>query len=435
MVWTMNSLRKVWKRWFYVTKESANNRTVAELVWIEKVLSKYFTLWKQFRSKKIEKSAHFVISGKQRAVVLTGLCFRNWCRIARQKEIVGARSTSFVDRCVRRRVKRLFRGWFQAAVRHREKRNFRLSLRWKEERRLKEIVYLHLADGRVRRKRINKFKFQQATRIRLHILIAWSKQIKYDQWCRSRAWSKKRQVEIRCLQKSFISWLLHHQMSRTNLAIKRSHTLERRIKELHEELEETQRLKLEMDKLSSALKAENSEALDGLDHVEKNVPCLLEARLQWTLVSQENEGWWPSSRAGHSSVSISCTVDSRVSRYITVFGGYNGKSSFRDIFLYDTAQKRWRIPMVSAEEGSAFPPGVWNHTACGIHNKMIVFGGFDGYRELSEVSVLCFSDNGYGLNQATQWVLHHVRYLSILVVYIKDDTWLSLVAIGHVWGI
>lgn len=49
---------------------------------------------------------------------------------------------------------------------------------------------------------------------------------------------------------------------------------------------------------------------------------------------------------------------------------------------------------MSAEAGSAFPRPSWNHTACAYKNKMMVFGGFDGYLQSSELSILSFSNDG-----------------------------------------
>lgn len=60
------------------------------------------------------------------------------------------------------------------------------------------------------------------------------------------------------------------------------------------------------------------------------------ATLQWTVVQEKGHALPP--RAGHSSVCISCTLGSKVSTYIVVFGGYNGTKSFGDILLFDTGK-------------------------------------------------------------------------------------------------
>lgn len=55
---------------------------------------------------------------------------------------------------------------------------------------------------------------------------------------------------------------------------------------------------------------------------------------------------------------------------------------------------KWRVPIVSIEMGSACPGPIWNHTACAFESKMIVFGGFNGSSQSSDVSILSFSDDG-----------------------------------------
>ena len=55
---------------------------------------------------------------------------------------------------------------------------------------------------------------------------------------------------------------------------------------------------------------------------------------------------------------------------------------------------KWRVPVISAEMGSACTGPIWNHTACAFENKMIVFGGFNGSLQSCDLSILSFSDDG-----------------------------------------
>ena len=56
--------------------------------------------------------------------------------------------------------------------------------------------------------------------------------------------------------------------------------------------------------------------------------------LQWTSLYQETDDG-PIPRAGHTSVLVSCVSGHKVSTFIAVFGGYNGESSFNDVYVFD----------------------------------------------------------------------------------------------------
>ena len=69
-------------------------------------------------------------------------------------------------------------------------------------------------------------------------------------------------------------------------------------------------------------------------------------------------------------------------------------TSYDKIYIFSLDLDKWRVPAVSAEMGSACPGPIWNHTACAFESKMIVFGGFNGSVQSSDVSILSFSDDG-----------------------------------------
>jgi len=55
----------------------------------------------------------------------------------------------------------------------------------------------------------------------------------------------------------------------------------------------------------------------------------------------------------------------------------------------------WKTPTTSFASGSVCPPPMRNHTACSYgDNAMLLFGGFDGAYEFSDLSLLTFHDEG-----------------------------------------
>lgn len=55
----------------------------------------------------------------------------------------------------------------------------------------------------------------------------------------------------------------------------------------------------------------------------------------------------------------------------------------------------WKTAASSAAEGCVVPSPRQTHTACPVGDqKMIIFGGFDGTKDFSDVSVLNISEDG-----------------------------------------
>jgi hypothetical protein len=58
-------------------------------------------------------------------------------------------------------------------------------------------------------------------------------------------------------------------------------------------------------------------------------------------------------------------------------------------------EMHWNAPVPSAANGSVFPRAMLTHTACGFgRNKMVIFGGYDGAQEFSDISVMQISEDG-----------------------------------------
>ena len=63
--------------------------------------------------------------------------------------------------------------------------------------------------------------------------------------------------------------------------------------------------------------------------------------------------------------------------------------------------EEFHIPPTSVVPGSVYPPPMRNHTTCAFgDNKLILFGGFDGSYEFSDLSLLTFSEGGSKLVQS-----------------------------------
>lgn len=55
----------------------------------------------------------------------------------------------------------------------------------------------------------------------------------------------------------------------------------------------------------------------------------------------------------------------------------------------------WCVSSPSAAKGNVIPPAMMTHTMCGYEkNKLVLFGGYDGAQEFSEVSFMTISDDG-----------------------------------------
>lgn len=63
--------------------------------------------------------------------------------------------------------------------------------------------------------------------------------------------------------------------------------------------------------------------------------------------------------------------------------------------------EEFHIPPTSVAPGSVYPPPMRNHSTCAVgDNKLILFGGFDGSYEFSDLSLLTFSEGGSKLVQS-----------------------------------
>lgn len=99
--------------------------------------------------------------------------------------------------------------------------------------------------------------------------------------------------------------------------------------------------------------------------------------LTMTWSQPEATGQLPPGLRGHTA--------SLIGSKIYLFGGYDGRGRSNDLFLLDTASFAWEHPAST----DATPGGRQRHTACLLNSKrLLVFGGFDGFKWLSDCYVL-----------------------------------------------
>lgn len=75
-----------------------------------------------------------------------------------------------------------------------------------------------------------------------------------------------------------------------------------------------------------------------------------------------------------------------VDRKLIVFGGGEGPAYYNDVYILDTATRRWIHPLYP--EGSALPPPRRAHTSVLYKNKLWIFGGGNGSTALNDVWTL-----------------------------------------------
>ncbi|KAI5061689.1 hypothetical protein GOP47_0024194, partial [Adiantum capillus-veneris] len=367
-------LQKAWKSWSSTCQASSYYRDVAREHYAREKLDCLFVRWKLYSAKQACRQRHALSSAQQRATFLMKLSFSGWLDMIRHCLMVQERLVAFQLRGHFKLKKNLFQFLLHMAFRNIEKRNFRLSLRSKNKKLVKERVLACFSHQTSQRRLLNKFLLLQSSKRRLNAFSEWRLRVIYQHW----VWAKRKRKDIFMKKHTFIAWMFYLEMSRTHAAYKNVQHLEGRLSRTLLELKELKNLKLESKKLYSLLETENSYARKKFRRIANNLLPMLEARLQWTVVPQGGR-LELSPRVGHSSVKISCTLGTEVSSFIAIFGGYDGTKAFGDVFCFDT--------------GSAFPRPAWNHTACSYKNKMIIFGGFDGCLQSSEVSILSFSNN------------------------------------------
>jgi leucine-zipper-like transcriptional regulator 1 len=97
--------------------------------------------------------------------------------------------------------------------------------------------------------------------------------------------------------------------------------------------------------------------------------------LTWT--HPETSGSRPPGLRGHTA--------NVVGDKLILFAGYDGRSRSNELFMLSTTSLTWEHP--PAAEGT--PAGRQRHTMCSIGpNKLMAFGGFDGFRWLEDCHVL-----------------------------------------------
>ncbi len=113
----------------------------------------------------------------------------------------------------------------------------------------------------------------------------------------------------------------------------------------------------------------------GTKHL-RDVHVLQTSTMTWS--TPDLSGSLPPGLRGHTATLIGRST-------IFVFGGYDGRGRSNDLFLLNTDSWSWEHPRPSQQA----PSGRQRHTATLIGKKrLLVLGGFDGYRWLSDMHLL-----------------------------------------------
>ncbi|KAG0601549.1 hypothetical protein M758_11G120800 [Ceratodon purpureus] len=213
-----------------------------------------------------------------------------------------------------------------------------------------------------------------------------------------RLWMRRllRQFRHRQLQRTFCSWLVYTETGRRLAVEAKAQEAEARIGLLEMKLSGAAQVKAEMERLLASFETERVRVLDDATAAIARTPSwtsgFLDAELRWSSLNLEDK-WHPPGRAGHSAVS--CSLVPHSPPHTIVFGGYNGRECFNDVIIFDSGNMSWNTPTTTIAPGSVCPPPMRNHTACSYGvNKMLLFGGFDGSYEFSDLSLLTFQDEG-----------------------------------------
>lgn len=100
----------------------------------------------------------------------------------------------------------------------------------------------------------------------------------------------------------------------------------------------------------------------------------------WLKINFHNQGYQPSCRTDHSCVGFGSSI--------YVFGGFDGKSRFNDLWRYKIDTNFWE------EVGWEHPPmGRFGHTWCMYQQSMFVFGGWNGHDTLDDLTEFSTTTN------------------------------------------
>ncbi|GBG92141.1 hypothetical protein CBR_g54442 [Chara braunii] len=104
----------------------------------------------------------------------------------------------------------------------------------------------------------------------------------------------------------------------------------------------------------------------------------------------------PAPRGGHSAVNVRLEDQEGRTDSIVIYGGYDGRTWFDDVHVLHTEEEvRWSNLPSHATGGSCVPCARTNHAACAFSDRRIlVFGGYDGSKELGDLNVLTISPKG-----------------------------------------
>ncbi|BFI15065.1 hypothetical protein MPTK1_5g09080 [Marchantia polymorpha subsp. ruderalis] len=394
------SLQKSWTQWNICVEEARDQIVGSGVFCVKKLVS---TCVKKWRTVVLRKKRHIQqmtlgIQLRESKALLVG--FEIWHRKIRTVHVVKDRMAYFGKRRRTRLLQLLLTKWHQHVLRTWYLRTIEKLLAMKAK-----IWYLRWGFSQIKHRwvignLVEEGRSQRRLLLRSALFHYWKSTVKFWKAAKEKVAQVQKSTARRRLQRFFYHWTVYVADRRRSSAVQEAHKLEVMVKVLEIDLKGADLVQREMDKLVLELENGRRKIINSAEAALARNPVwtsgFLDVLLRWTtpLLS-----WFPSARAGHTAVSLPKKIGSEICSRLVVFGGFDGEEYFNDVILFETDEMVWKTAASSAAEGCVVPSPRQTHTACPVGDqKMIIFGGFDGTKDFSDVSVLNISED-----ESCQW--------------------------------
>nr|XP_024360494.1 uncharacterized protein LOC112274886 isoform X4 [Physcomitrium patens] len=389
-------LRRAWRGLYLHTLMVREKKLNAELFFFLRVARDCLQNWHGLIVRKKQRARQLELGGQLRQSYLVRLAMDVWLGRTHLTAVVSARLKAFIKRRDRRKKSLTLFKWWHLVVKTNRARTLRMMLLTKIERRIKEWAFQVVKKKVLQKTLVEAHTLHRSKHVRRTTMRSWLYEVRSKQV--RRVWMQRllRQIRYRQMQRTFCCWLVYTEICRRYAVEGKVQEAEAKIDLLEMKLAGTAQVKAEMKRLLEGFETERARVLEDATAAIARTPSwtsgFLDAELRWSSLNLEDK-WHPHARAGHSAVSM--RLDTHRSPCIIIFGGYNGRKSFNDVVILDNGAMSWKTPTINIASGSFCPPPMRNHTACSYgNNRMLLFGGFDGSCEFSDLSLLTFYDEG-----------------------------------------
>ncbi|KAH9563031.1 hypothetical protein CY35_05G103700 [Sphagnum magellanicum] len=403
-----NQLRSAWREWHLHVTMAREKKANAEFFIFLKLAGSCLESWHNLLIRKKQRLKQLELGGHQRQVFMVRAAMTVWLQRAQMAAVMATRLTWFLKRKRRKTKWIVMVKWCQHVAKMREARTARTKFLKKLEKQCMKWAFEAIRKRSINKALLEWWQQQQSNRIRGSVMRLWLQEIKHRQT--TQLWVQHMHVHWRNRQllKHFSSWLVYTEACRRMSAEDKLCEAEARVELLETQLNGAAHVQAEMEILVAGFETERSCMMDdtgtAIARTPRWISGFLDVELRWSRPAMENK-WLPAARAGHSAVSLQLGSKNPPST-VVVFGGYNGQECFNDVLIFDCGDMCWERPAVSVALGSVCPPPMRNHSACPLGaSRMLLFGGFDGATEFSDVSLLTFIDQGCVGHLNETWLL------------------------------